>query len=105
MPAPESARRGLAPIVLVIDRFGNVSPTPTRAQSTRSVVQRATASSSALALDRYYAIVAETFADAGRGELILYEDSYGLMTLAISNGDAAGLTGVGPGDEIRIAAE
>jgi S-adenosylmethionine hydrolase len=56
-----------------------------------------------LTLDRYYATVAETFADAGVGELIFYEDSYGLMTLAISNGDAAGLTGVGIGDEIRIA--
>ena len=37
------------------------------------------------------------------GELILYEDSYGLVTLAISRGDAARLTGVAPGDEMRIA--
>jgi hypothetical protein len=56
-----------------------------------------------LALDRYYAVLVETFTDAGPGELILYEDSYGLMTLAISRGDAAGLTGVAAGGEIRIA--
>ena len=56
-----------------------------------------------LTLDRYYAVVAETFADAPPGELILYEDSYGLVTLAISRGDAARLTGVGLGDELRIA--
>ena len=42
-------------------------------------------------------------ADAEAGELILYEDSYGLVTLAISNGNAARLTGVGVGDELRIA--
>ena len=48
-----------------------------------------------LALDRYYAVVAGTFADAPPGELILYEDSYGLVTLAISRGNAARLTGVG----------
>ena len=46
-----------------------------------------------IALDRYYAFVAGTFADAVPGELILYEDSYGLVTLAISSGDAARLTG------------
>jgi len=43
--------------------------------------------------------------DAGPGELLLYEDSYGLVTLAISRGDAANLTGVSTGDEIRIAIE
>ena len=56
-----------------------------------------------LTLDRYYAVLADTFADAGPGELLLYEDSYGLMTLAISRGDAAGLTGVAAGSEIRVA--
>ena len=56
-----------------------------------------------LTLDRYYAVVAGTFADAPPGELIVYEDSYGLVTLAISRGDAARLTGVGLGDELRIA--
>jgi S-adenosylmethionine hydrolase len=35
--------------------------------------------------------------------LILYEDPFGLITLAISRGDAARLTGVSPGDELRIA--
>ena len=54
-------------------------------------------------LERYFAFVADTFADAPPGELILYEDSYGLVTLAISNGNAARLTGVAPGDELRIA--
>ena len=56
-----------------------------------------------LTLDRYYAVVARTFADAPPGELIVFEDSYGFVTLAISRGDAARLTGVAAGDEIRIA--
>ncbi len=41
----------------------------------------------------YYAVVAETFADAKRGELIVYEDSYGAYSIAISGGNASGLTG------------
>jgi S-adenosylmethionine hydrolase len=56
-----------------------------------------------LQLDRYYAVLAGTFADTAPGELILYEDSSGLMTLAISQGNAARLTGVRPGDRLRIA--
>jgi len=56
-----------------------------------------------LQLDRFYAVLAGTFADAPAGELIMYEDSYGLVTLAISQGNAARLTGVAPGDELRVA--
>jgi hypothetical protein len=40
--------------------------------------------------------------DVASGELILYEDSYGMVTLAISNGNAARLTGAAVGDELRI---
>jgi S-adenosylmethionine hydrolase len=54
-------------------------------------------------LEAYYAVVANTFADAASGELIVYEDSYGFISLAISRGDAARLTGVAAGDEVRIA--
>jgi hypothetical protein len=85
--------------VLMIDRFGNVATNLRRehlsAPGTRVEIS--------LALDRYYALVAETFADAAAGELILYEDSYGMVTLAISNGNAARLTGASVGDEIQIA--
>jgi S-adenosylmethionine hydrolase len=88
--------------VLVVDRFGNVA-TNARRDQVDSLVDRNGRLEIRLALDRYYASLVDTFADAQQGELILYEDSYGLMTLAISRGDAAKLTGVGPGDEIRIA--
>ena len=93
-----SAEAGRA-VALVIDRFGNIATNLRRehlpAPGTRVEV--------ALALDRYYAVVAETFADVASGELILYEDSYGMVTLAISNGNAARLTGAVVGDELRLA--
>ena len=54
------------------------------------------------ALEPYYALVAETFDDAPRGQLLLYEDSYGAYAIAISGGDAYALTGAGPGDRVRI---
>src|SRR5215218_561194 len=57
----------------------------------------------ALELEAYYAVVADTFADAATGELILFEDSYGAYAIAISGGDASALTTAGPGDAIRIS--
>ena len=41
-----------------------------------------------IAGERYYAVMARTFADARPGDVILYEDSYKKMSLAISRGSA-----------------
>jgi S-adenosylmethionine hydrolase len=103
VPEPEVGRAQISTTVLVVDRFGNVATNARREHVSKLGVSSGARVEIRLALDRYYAVFAETFADAGRGELILYEDSYGLITLAISSGDAAGLTGVSAGDEIRIA--
>jgi hypothetical protein len=84
--------------VIVIDRFGNIA-TNLRRDHLPPAGARVEVR---FALDRYYALVAETFADVASGELILYEDSYGMVTLAISNGNAARLTGAAVGDELRI---
>ena len=85
------------PTVLVIDRFGNIA-TNFRSEDLPAPGTRVEVG---VALDRYYAVVAETFADVASGELILYVDSYGMVTLAISNGNAARLTGAAVGDELR----
>jgi len=103
VPEPVVGRTQISTTVLVVDRFGNVATNAKREHVTALGVAAGDRVEIRLTLDRYYAVLAETFADAGRGELLLYEDSYGLMTLAISSGDAAGLTGVRAGSEIRIA--
>ena len=100
VPEPELGRSQIGATVIAIDRFGNVA-TNLRREHLDSFGERVEVR---LTFDRYYATVAGTFADADAGELILYEDSYGLVTLAISQGDAARLTGVGLGDALRIAA-
>jgi S-adenosylmethionine hydrolase len=105
VPEPEAGRTQLSTTVLGVDRFGNVATNARREHVASLGLAAGDRVEIRLALDRYYALVADTFADAHPGELILYEDAYGLMTLAISRGDAAGLTGVAAGDEIRIAVE
>jgi hypothetical protein len=104
VPEPVVSRSQLTATVVAVDRFGNVA-TNLRAEHLESFgLNVADRVEVRLTFDRYYATVAGTFADAAPGELILYEDSYAMVTLAISAGDAARLTGVGPGDELRIAA-
>lgn len=46
-----------------------------------------------------------TFADAGAGELLVYEDSSRMLAVAISQGSAADRLGVLAGDEVRIRAQ
>jgi len=103
VPEPVIGRTQISTTVLVVDRFGNVATNARREHVAALGVAASDRVEIRLALDRYYAVLVDTFADAGPGELILYEDSYGLMTLAISQGDAAGLTGVAAGGEVRIA--
>jgi S-adenosyl-L-methionine hydrolase (adenosine-forming) len=52
--------------------------------------------------DRYYATCALTFADVPSGELVLYEDSEGWMSLAINRGRAAQLLDAAIGARMRI---
>ena len=53
--------------------------------------------------DRYYAVAARTtFADARAGEIILYEDAYENIALAISGGNAAQTFNVSPGAELHL---
>ena len=49
------------------------------------------------------AVVVQTFADVGEGELLLYEDAWGALALAVNRGDAAAELGLGVDDEVRIS--
>jgi hypothetical protein len=103
VPEPEVGRTQISTTVLVVDRFGNVSTNARREHLESLGIDEGDRVEIRLSLDRYFAIVAQSFADAPPGELILFEDSYGYVSLAISRGDAARLTGVAAGDEVRIA--
>jgi S-adenosylmethionine hydrolase len=48
------------------------------------------------------AVAARTFADAEAGELILYEDSYRNVSLAVSRGNAAATLRAAAGTEVEI---
>jgi len=103
IPEPEVGASQLQATVLAVDRFGNVQLNVRREHVAAVGLEPGDRVELGLELDAYYAVVAETFADAGAGELILYEDSYGAYSIAISSGDASALTGAQAGDAVLIS--
>jgi S-adenosyl-L-methionine hydrolase (adenosine-forming) len=102
LPEPEIGETRIHATVLYIDRFGNVQLNLNREHLQQAEVLPGTVVEVELALDRYYAVAARTFADARKGDVILYEDAYKNIALAISGGNAADLFAAAPGQEVRI---
>jgi S-adenosylmethionine hydrolase len=48
-------------------------------------------------------VLAETFASVPPGELVLHEDSFGSLAVAVNLGRAADRLGAGPGDRVELA--
>ncbi|MBA2642457.1 MAG: SAM-dependent chlorinase/fluorinase [Actinobacteria bacterium] len=103
VPVPELAESAAVATVLYIDSFGNIALNLTRGDVERIAIAPGTRVELELAGEGYYAVMARTFADARPGDVILYEDSYGNMSVAISRGNAARMLHVVPGQRIRIA--
>jgi S-adenosylmethionine hydrolase len=104
VPEPEIGQSRIRATVLYVDRFGNVQLNLTGAEAASAQIEPGTRIELQLPLERYYALATRTFADARSGELILYEDSYGNLAIAITGGDAARMLNAKPGDQVLIAA-
>ncbi|HEV2872368.1 MAG TPA: SAM hydroxide adenosyltransferase, partial [Actinomycetota bacterium] len=48
------------------------------------------------------AVVAETFASVAAGDLVLHEDSFGSLAVAVNQGRAADRLGARAGDQVEI---
>jgi S-adenosylmethionine hydrolase len=102
LPEPEIGENRIHATVLYIDRFGNVQLNLSREHLQQAEVPPGKVVEIEFGLDRYYAVAARTFADARKGDVILYEDSYRNIALAISGGNAAELFDAAPGQEVLI---
>ena len=102
LPVPSVVAGGLRATLLYVDSFGNIALNLTREDVERIGVVSGTRIELEHAGERYYAVMARTFADARPGDVILYEDSYGNMSVAISRGSAARMLHASPGHAIVI---
>jgi S-adenosylmethionine hydrolase len=94
LPRPRIEGATVVAHVLAFDAFGNVlldaEASHLGSRETVSVGGRRAA-------------VARTFGDVGPRALVLYEDSSGMLAVAVNGGSARDELGLSPGDEVRIA--
>jgi S-adenosylmethionine hydrolase len=102
LPQPQLGQTRVSATILYVDSFGNIALNVTRDDLTQIGIAPGTQVELELAGERVYAIAARTFADARAGDIILYEDSYGNMSIAISGGDAAQMLHARAGQPLRI---
>jgi S-adenosylmethionine hydrolase len=102
VPKPDVSDRRIRACCLYIDRFGNMQLNLTREHVERLGIEPGTQVELELATERYYAVAARTFTDARGGEIILYEDAYENIAIAISGGSAAETFSAEQGADVRI---
>ena len=99
LPPKRPSRRA---VVLGVDRFGNIALNLTREHLDSVAIVPGMRVELVTGGNRYYAVAARTFGDATPGELLIYEDSYRNVAIAVSRGSAAALLNVAEGGEIVI---
>jgi S-adenosyl-L-methionine hydrolase (adenosine-forming) len=105
IPQPEIGERRIRARCLYVDRFGNIQLNVHVDQLEALGILPGRRIEVELAMDRFYALAARTFAEAGAGDIVLYEDAYRNIALAISRGNAAETFGVRAGTEVRLRVE
>jgi S-adenosylmethionine hydrolase len=102
VPQPELTERRIRACCLYVDRFGNMQLNLTRQHLAKFGIEPGQQVELELTSERYFAVAARTFTDARGGEIILYEDAYENIAIAISGGSAAETFSARPGIEVRI---
>lgn len=102
LPQPRSENGALIAHALVVDRFGNVGLDVDHDHTAGTGITLGGSVEIEAAGESYIATYAQTFADVRPGELIVYEDAYRTLALAINRGDAAGTLGLQPDTEVRL---
>ena len=102
VPEPGVGETRIRATVLYVDRFGNVQLNLTADHLTRVGIAPGDRVEVEAGFERYFASAARTFADARTGDIVLYEDAYANIALAINQGNAAQMFSVRVGDELRL---
>jgi S-adenosyl-L-methionine hydrolase (adenosine-forming) len=104
LPQPEIGERRVRATCLYVDRFGNIQLNVRARQLEPLGIVPGQQVEVEAAMERFYAMASRTFADARTGDIILYEDAYQNIALAISRGNAAETFRIRSGTEVRLRA-
>jgi S-adenosylmethionine hydrolase len=90
--------------VLTVDRFGNVQLSVTAADATEIGLKPGGTVLVRLGHRQLTLPYRDTFGAVSAGELVVYADSAGLVSVAVNGGNAAERLGLPPGAQISITA-
>jgi S-adenosyl-L-methionine hydrolase (adenosine-forming) len=102
LPEPRVEDGALLAHALVIDRFGNAALNVDHEDMAGTGITLGGTVELEVGGERYLATYAQTFADVRPGELIVYEDAYRTLAVAINRGDAAATLALRPDAELRL---
>jgi S-adenosylmethionine hydrolase len=103
LPSPRILDGAAEAHALVVDGFGNVALNLEHQHLLEmGLVIGSRVLVRAAHLERVATFV-QTFADVPAGELLIYEDAWGYVALAVNRGDAATELSIAPDDELRVA--
>jgi S-adenosyl-L-methionine hydrolase (adenosine-forming) len=115
LPRPEVRDGEVLAHVMVVDRFGNASLDVSHADLAGSGLGLgraveievgakggASGAGSPVAGQRFIATFAQTFADVRPGDVILYEDAYRSLAVAVNRGDAAAALRLAPNTAVTL---
>jgi S-adenosylmethionine hydrolase len=102
LPEPRVEDGAVVAHALVIDRFGNAALNVGHEDMADTGITLGGTVELEVAGERYLATYAQTFADVRPGELIVYEDAYRTLAVAINRGDAAATLALRPDAELRL---
>ncbi len=102
LPEPRDDDGAVVAHALVIDHFGNVGLNVDHDRLAGTGITLGARVEVEAAGESYTATYAQTFADVSPGELIVYQDAYRTLALAINRGNASGTLGLAPDAEVRL---
>ena len=102
LPEPYPEGDALVAHSLTVDRFGNAGLDVSHEDLAGTGLTLGGTVEIETGSERFLAKYASTFADVKPGELIVYEDAYRMLAVAINRGDAAATLGLRPDSEVRL---
>jgi len=103
VPEPSVGETRIRATVLYVDRYGNVQLNLNAEHLARVGIRPGDRVEVEVGFERYFAAAARTFGEARTGDIVLYEDAYANIALAINRGNAAQMFSVRVGDELRLS--
>jgi S-adenosyl-L-methionine hydrolase (adenosine-forming) len=103
LPVAQIGTARIRATALYIDRFGNIQLNLTSKDLEKVGIVPGTKVELEVRFERYFAVAARTFAEVRTGDIVLYEDSYRNIALAINQGNAARMFSLRVGQEVLLS--